>query len=773
MLTRVPKKHLFPLCSALGLLLIVSSCSAPKLELQLVFPNDNAKLAADELELFVFSQDGVDGRADVRCSERLGRIAQGKPLGVDPFVGALSAPFAGQEIADFPAGNPVVFVLAYRRIDAEQRFEYMEGCTELDATASESGVARVVMKMIQPSEIFLEKSSGDLQASLLGRTGAIPLRVRATAKYANAPRKTALYTLPGLALKYEPVLGIQFVGSEPGAGLERATDIDGYVEVQIEPQQLGQFDVRVSASGLTDDWVTFRVSALAPLEFENRVSIHEQSQIGRQLIAAKIGKLMGDSESRDVVILSCEGDAEHCKPGRAAVNPPGATRITVLVDPTLSAAGSSFEALDALDLGLGPSGLLVDDLIADQSYEEIAIINSRHEVLGGGETIRAGSELLILQGASTMPSLVARVTLNSSNAIGLATYRHNVDDLYPSLLTVSQGRPENLQRCDMGVCLPGAGSNYPACPAGESCACDAAEICHCVAPDRFVDKIINESTDVAQFYNVDKCHLPVMGCDKSDPLRLEPPGSTCFCTDQGTKCSGSMTDYCRCRIPRRNLIGSLMNSSNPNDVTSGVLRAGSSEDLVIAADSGLRFFQLGGSGKWKDIGFPVLSDVPRASLIVDVNNDTVNDVIWYSTSACNPGTCDIQSVGVVAKERNRACLGILARSPSDPGLYALKDGHCRSYPLPFVPTSMCAGHFDDEPNKPTIDLAFSAAGNNAIAVYLGNGMGGFLTEPNILTLAEGQVGGEITCGDLNGDGKDEIVVVNSISNDVTVFWTKS
>ena len=108
-------KMLVALLVALGMM----ACENKTIELELVFPNEAARIATDELEVFVFAGDNSSSRSDVRCSERLGRLEQDKALGVEPYAETLRAPFEGQEITKFPAGNPVVFVVGYRKKKAE------------------------------------------------------------------------------------------------------------------------------------------------------------------------------------------------------------------------------------------------------------------------------------------------------------------------------------------------------------------------------------------------------------------------------------------------------------------------------------------------------------------------------------------------------------------------------------------------------------------------------------------------------------------------------
>ena len=110
------------------------------------------------LEVFVFSRESGFGATDVRCSERLGRFEEGKDLEIDPFLGTLTAPFAGEDIPNFPTKNTVLVVVGFVRIDTEQRYELLEGCIEDFGDEVASGLLTVRLDFVRPQLQFYEKN---------------------------------------------------------------------------------------------------------------------------------------------------------------------------------------------------------------------------------------------------------------------------------------------------------------------------------------------------------------------------------------------------------------------------------------------------------------------------------------------------------------------------------------------------------------------------------------------------------------------------------------
>src|ERR1039458_9200554 len=83
----------------------------------------------------------------------------------------------------------------------------------------------------------------------------------------------------------------------------------------------------------------------------------------------------------------------------------------------------------------------------------------------------------------------------------------------------------------------------------------------------------------------------------------------------------------------------------------------------------------------------------------------------------------------------------------------------------ILPVSVAGGGFNGD-GKP--DLALANYGSNNVTVLLGNGSGGF-TPASGSPFAVGTGPNSVAVGDFNGDGKPDLAVANSSSNNVTVL----
>ncbi|MEE2903254.1 MAG: hypothetical protein VYC39_13050, partial [Myxococcota bacterium] len=531
------------------LCLLTAACTNEPVELQILFPNEATRLATDELEVFVFSRESGFGATDVRCSERLGRFEEGKDLEIDPFLGTLSAPFAGEDIPNFPTKNTVLVVVGFVRIDTEQRYELLEGCIEDFGDEVASGMLTIRLDFVRPSgDVVVEKKSGDLQVNLLGAGNESALRVQALAKYKNAPRPDALYPLPGLRFTVDTVQGVS-VREDELPEKNMVTDRDGILSIPITIEEEGTFEVTVKAEGLSDDTVVFEVSGIAPFSLQAEqfevISLPGDSKA----VQVASGNVGGQSET-DLVILRCDGDKSQCRPGSLASDIPGASVLTYILD---IESPSTREIKSVSEDWLAPGGLIVSELVPGGTYDDIAILNSRRNHLSGANRrISEGSEIVVISDIAGMAKESERYTLNSSNAIGLLEYQHSQSAEYSSLLTVSQGRRYNPQQCDdQSKCsMNEAALTLEPCPAGEFCDCGEGG-CFCRADDKFIDKLKNNyqaSNRSEAFVNIDKCHRPEMMCEKAGANQSDPVTS-CFC-EGGIECPGDSIDYCRCRVPR-------------------------------------------------------------------------------------------------------------------------------------------------------------------------------------------------------------------------------
>ena len=756
-----------PLLLLISTFFLGAACSNEPVQLEILFPNDAARVATDELEIFVYSRESGFGATDVRCSERLGRFEEGKDLEIDPFLGTLIRPFEGQEIPNFPTENTVLVVVGFVRIDAEQRYEYLEGCIEDFGDEVSSQSITVRLDFVRPNgEVVIEKIAGDLQVSLVGAGNEASLEVRASAKYQNAPRPDALYPLPGLRFTVQDTEGVS-VNEEVLPPAKMLTDRNGELAIPITIEKEGSFEISVTAEGLSDETVLFEVSGILPYSIKAEqievISLPGNSE-ARQIATGNVG---GGDET-DLVILRCDGEVERCKAGSLASDMPGASVVSYVLD-IESAATSIVNSIS--DSWLAPGGLVVAELMPGGTFDDVAILNSRRNHSSGGTSrISEGSEIVILQDLTSSGLTSQSFTLNSSNAVGLLEYKHSRDAEYSSLLTVSQGRKYNLQQCDdqLKCSLNQSALTFEPCPAGEFCDC-AGEGCFCRADDRFIDKLKNNYQAGRQFkafVNVDKCHQPEMTCEKTNSNQSDPETS-CFC-EGGRVCPGESIDYCRCRVPRRDLIGSVSSPSFPKQISAGVLQAGDNLDVVVAADSGMRLLKQTTRNTWSDRGFPILSNVPDVTVLEDVNRDSVTDLIWLSSQVCMSSRCEIKQASITQLEASEACMGVVLRSSNSDELIGRND-LCQSYPLPSTATAVCAAKINDDN---ALDLVVGYKNLSEVSLFLGNGKGGFLSTPIALPLPNSHKAETLLCEDLDEDGIAEIVIADGSGAAVVILGSK-
>jgi VCBS repeat protein/FG-GAP repeat protein len=103
--------------------------------------------------------------------------------------------------------------------------------------------------------------------------------------------------------------------------------------------------------------------------------------------------------------------------------------------------------------------------------------------------------------------------------------------------------------------------------------------------------------------------------------------------------------------------------------------------------------------------------------------------------------------------------------PSEVGCSGVSFAQGPAVPTGSDPTSIVAGDLNRD-GKP--DLAVSNSSSNNVNIFLGNGNGG-LTEPPGSPIALGTQPGSIAIGDFNLDGKPDLAASNRLSNDVTIL----
>jgi len=94
------------------------------------------------------------------------------------------------------------------------------------------------------------------------------------------------------------------------------------------------------------------------------------------------------------------------------------------------------------------------------------------------------------------------------------------------------------------------------------------------------------------------------------------------------------------------------------------------------------------------------------------------------------------------------------------------EGGCQRYELTFSPDSMCTGDFNGDGS---IDLAMASNDEGKVYVMSGDGYGGLLDPPAEFTIPA--TGGPITCGKIDDDAKDDIVVVSRATGDAFILRT--
>ncbi|CAF3308762.1 unnamed protein product [Rotaria sp. Silwood2] len=137
------------------------------------------------------------------------------------------------------------------------------------------------------------------------------------------------------------------------------------------------------------------------------------------------------------------------------------------------------------------------------------------------------------------------------------------------------------------------------------------------------------------------------------------------------------------------------------------------------------------------------SSTPISVAIADVNGDGKNDTIVAYSGSNNVGIFLNSGIGTFTAQANPL---------------TIVDG--------TTPVSVTT---DDVNGDGKIDIIVAYSGSNNVGVFLNSGTGTFTAQANPLTIANGKKPVSVTTDDVNGDGKIDIIVAYSGSNNVGVF----
>src|SRR5262249_20804284 len=93
---------------------------------------------------------------------------------------------------------------------------------------------------------------------------------------------------------------------------------------------------------------------------------------------------------------------------------------------------------------------------------------------------------------------------------------------------------------------------------------------------------------------------------------------------------------------------------------------------------------------------------------------------------------------------------------------------CTRYFLDFVPDGMCTGSFNGDGH---LGLALASRTLGYVIIMSGDGHGGLL-DPGDRIMIPGGKGGPLACGDVDGDGKDDIVVLDIDQHVVNILRSR-
>jgi hypothetical protein len=801
----------------------VAKTATRRLQVNAYNPETNASAAIDRT------------CADFSGKARTGTPPVGNPERGDFDCRDPSCPsnwFADKVVPEVSSGRKVIYVLGYAEVQ-EGATPILEGCSDqfdTDGGGDERNEVPVELKLVIPDSARLVKSGGDRQVGRAGQPVGIPLQVRVEA---DAPGGAGgPYVIPGVPIAFTSVNDDFRIttGSDP-VRFETFSNQQGTAEIGLLlPNQPGQGDVEAEAPALEvtnneeRSKVTFSVSVTDPVDFPVQEVINSAG--GNRPIGAAIGQLIPGG-AQELAVLSCTGTEAGCKAGHVATTPFGATHLAVFSDLGNSKTSVTIEA-PVNGLGILPVGLAIANLVPGGG-DELAVVNSRtnrnncqsrvclpNQPCGCYRADRAvqtdcpceGSEALVMAsvGAGGPIRTVDRLTLTGSNAIGLAAVKQGAASgagLY-NLVVAHQGRAKHERPCAKSPrCLPyltredceadpskmmsdcaclGDPALNCGCPPGERCECIGPN-CNepntpgvCVARDNLIDIVARTPTQ--QLYNRYGCQEPTLWC----PAPGQPAGSSGTCQDRFRENTVSGRDGCSCTIPDQIQMGDGDSSVNAAGIAAGAIRNTDDFDLVVPSVGGLELIESKANNKsyaWS--GSPIVNSRIQQAIIAQMDPltdgetaESPADVVWFSREACVDGNNFLSLCPIwrdIPRPEQKGCLGVYftagARSVFE--LPKAGVGGCRRHYLDYKPDGMCVGDFNSDGNR---DVLVSAVDVPDLLVYSGDGRGGLLDPPERLALPSGG-GGPMACGDVDGDGRDDAVVLNLANGAIQILRSGS
>ncbi len=754
-----------PVLSVACVMFAASSACSGDPTISLFFPNEVSQQATQKISIQIFDRSSGSGAIGLNCAALLGQAGSENPTTPDPTESEnFTYPLSGEErLSEIKKGKPIVYVLGHMSDDPPP---ILEGCSDDFDTGS--GETEINLNVVVPSGSSIQKRLGDLQSGLPDQELSVPIRVQV-----QTPGGGDTPAIPGVELLFEPMGGFQIVDANEGSNARLLSNTEGIAEIRIRtPSAVSEGGLTVSSPSHPDlAPVRFTLGVVEPIALS-------PNSLGFSFGATPIALAAGtvSSGGTDLAVLSCSGEPSSCKPS-ADNTAPGETVFHLVED-----IGNNPSFIPGPQgLGIVPTDVAI---LPSGNTNKIAISHGwrqdcRNRVCAAGERCGCfrrdinqplacpceGAEVVLLERTGGSFS-VERKTLTGSSAVGLTTLRIEGED---SLAIAAAGRSRHERPCNPNDSC--AVHHTPQCQMNpETCGCPPSEICRpglpggpfCVAIDKKLD-LLKPLTATPDLINLRGCQIPDFDCDRT--IRSEPV-STCDCndTERGNLCNAS--DRCGCLIPQSSFIGTPSLTFEPLAIASGPFQFESSHGVVVGTPTSLEYMTFQPGTDVFEAVKPLSLNVPQegvATTQFDGLIDRALDVVSFSRVACGMG--NLESNCQLVQERpadEQGCLTthltagsttLVSNTPDIPDV-------CRRLPLDYRPVSICTGPINADLND---DIAISTAalpGDNrpGLVLYAGDGNGGLLLPPTYVGIDIGAAG-PITCRDINGDGKAEVLMV--------------